>query len=260
MEKFDCPNIYPKMAFSNKAILDGNLSVYMDNSVQPFVKPLVAENGLIQYTSGTIFWDFENNHNKSDKIKYLQQLDNHKTYIECSQVKGSIGSRSVKLTVSGISKDINTSNFFLPLGSQFSITVGKGSSFDVSNKIALFPGCDFLVEEGATCDFSADACALYSPSESGKYYLPTMAGKRSYLSPFPDGSSCTIVNHGTINFSYQTGLFSGKNHFGGNIVGNQPTKPPQSNEVEVYLPQYKSNGAYDTIQQAKNLYKYRKTR
>ena len=66
MEKFDCPNIYPKMAFSNKAILDGNLSVYMDNSVQRFVKPLVAEKGLIQYTSGTIYWDFENNHNKSD--------------------------------------------------------------------------------------------------------------------------------------------------------------------------------------------------
>ena len=254
MEKFDCPNIYPKMAFSNKAILDGNLSVYMDNSVQCFVKPLVAEKGLIQYTSGTIYWDFENNHNKSDKIKYLQQLDNHKTYIECSQVTGSIGSMSVALTVSGISKDVNTSAYFLPLGSQFSITVGNGSSFNVSNKIVLLPGCDFLVEKGAICDFSADACALYSPSESGTYRIH---GKKcSYLSPFPDGSSCTIVNHGTINFSYQTGLLSGKNHFGGNIVGNQPTKSPQSNEVEVYLPQYKSNGAYDTIQKAKNLYKY----
>ena len=258
MEKFDCPNIYPKMAFSNKAILDGNLSVYMDNSVQLFVKPLVAENGLIQYTSGTIYWDFENNHNKSDKIKYLQQLDNHKTNIECSQVNGSIGSMSVTLTVKDFPKDIHTSDYFLPLGSQFSITVGYGSSFNVSNKVVLFPGCDFLVEEGATCKFSADACALYSPSESGEFKPNLAKKKRPYFSPVT--GSCTIVNHGTIEFSHRTGLFSGKNHFGGNIVGNQPTNSPQSNEVEVYLPQYESNGAYDTIQQAKNLYKYRKIR
>mgnify|MGYP006879537942 CR=1 FL=1 len=250
MEKFDCPNIYPKMAFSNKAILDGNLSVYMDNSVQLFVKPLVAETGLIQYTSGTIYWDFENNHNKSDKIKYLQQLDNHKTYIECSQVDGSIGSMSVKLTVSSISKNVDTSDYFLPLGSQFSITVGNGSSFDVSNKIVLFPGCDFLVEEGAACSFSADACALYSPSESGTFSIRSLVSSirnRSFLSPF--SGSCTIVNHGTITFS-------GRNGFGGNIVGNQPSKSPQSKDVAVYLPQYNSSGAYDKIQRAKNFYKY----
>ena len=250
MEKFDCPNIYPKMAFSNKAILDGNLSVYMDNSVQPFVKPLVAENGLIKYTKGTVYWDFENNHNKSDKIKYLQQLDNHKTYIECSQVEGSIGSRSVTLTVSGIHKDIDTSNFFLPLGSQFSITVGNGSSFDVSNKIVLFPGCDFLVEEGATCKFSADACALYSPSESGSF-LPggeiLVWNKRQFSNPFVGSSN--ISNKGTISFE-------GKHSFGGNINGKQPTKSPTTKNVEVFLPKYKSSGAYDTIQKAKNLYKY----
>lgn len=253
MEKFDCPNIYPKMAFSNKAILSGNLSVIMDNSVQPFVKPLVAENGLIQYKSGTVCWDFENNHNKSDKIKYLQQLDNHKTYIECSQMTGSIGSMSVALTVSGISKNVDTSDYFLPLGSQFSITVGNGSSFNVSNKIVLFPGCDFLVEEGAKCKFSADACALYSPSESGKFSiihpssLWTSIRNRKCSSPF--SGSCTIVNQGTIEFS-------GKHGFGGNIVGNQPSSSPHSKDVAVFLPQYKSNGAYDTIQKAKNLYKY----
>ena len=255
MEKFDCPNIYPKMAFSNKAILSGNLSVYMDNSVQLFVKPLVAENGLIQYTSGTIYWDFENNHNKSDKIKYLQQLDNHKTYIECSQVKGSIGSMSVKLTVKGRSKEVDTSKYFLPLGSQFSITVGNGSSFDVSNKIVLFPGCGFLVEKGATCDFSADACALYSPSESGTYYHLPFSKWLPYSSPFPDGSSCTIVNHGTINFSRK--FLGGGYGFGGNIVGNQPSNSPASKDVAVYLPQYNSSsGAYEKIQRAKNLYKY----
>ena len=154
---------------------------------------------------------------------------------------------SVKLTVSGISKDIDTSNFFLPLGSQFSIIVGKGSSFDVSNKIALFPGCDFLVEEGATCEFSADACALYSPSESGKYWLITMAERRSYLSPF--SGLCTISNQGTISFS-------GRPSFGGNIVGNQPSGSLHSKDMAVYLPQYNSNGAYDKIQKAKNLYKY----
>lgn len=248
MEKFDCPNIYPKMAFFNKAILDGNLSVIMDNSVQPFVKPLVAENGLIQYTKGTIYWDFENNHNKSDKIKYLQQLDNHKTYIECSQVAGSIGSMSVALTVGRLHKDVDTSNFFLPLGPQFLITVGNGSSFNVSNKIVLLPGCDFLVEKGATCKFSADACALYSPSESGrKYYLPTMVEYRSYLSPF--SGSCTIFNQGTISFSDNIS-------FGGNIVENQPTNSPHSKDVAVYLPQYNSSGAYDKIQRAKNFYKY----
>lgn len=252
MEKFDCPNIYPKMAFSNKAILKGNLSVIMDNSVQPFVKPLVAEKGLIQYTKGTIYWDFENNHNKSDKIKYLQQMDNHKTYIECSQVDGSIGSMSVALTVSGISKDVDTSKFFLPLGSQFSITVGNGSSFDVSNKIVLFPGGDFLVEEGATCKFSADACALYSPSESGSF-LPggevLVWNKRQFSNPF-DGSS-NISNKGTISFE-------GNHYFGGNIVGKQPTNSPDKKHknVEVFLPKYKSSGAYDTIQKAKNLYKY----
>lgn len=250
MEKFDCPNIYPKMAFSNKAILDGNLSVIMDNSVQPFVKPLVAENGLVQYTKGTIYWDFENNHNKSDKIKYLQQLDNHKTYIECSQMTGAIGSMSVALTVSGISKDVDTSDYFLPLGSQFSITVGNGSSFDVSNKIVLFPGCDFLVEEGATCSFSADACALYSPSESGEF-KPPFAKKRPYYSPVT--GSCTIVNHGTINFSRK--LLGGYG-FGGKIVGNQPTNSPDSKDVAVDLPQYNSSGAYEKIQKAKNLYKY----
>lgn len=253
MRKFDCPNIYPKMAFSNKAILDGKLSVYMDNSVQPFVKPLVAENGLIQYKSGTVYWDFENNHNKSDKIKYLQQLDNHKTYIKCSRVNGSIGSMSVKLKASIFSKKVNTSSYFLPLGSQFSITVGNGSSFDVSNKIVLFPGCDFLVEEGATCKFSADACSLYSPSESGTFNTGIgpayVVRNRACSNPF-DGSS-NISNKGTISFE-------GNHYFGGNIVGKQPTNSPDKKHknVEVFLPKYTSNGAYDTIQKAKNFYKY----
>lgn len=253
MRKFDCPNIYPKMAFSNKAILDGKLSVYMDNSVQPFVKPLVAENGLIQYKSGTVYWDFENNHNKSDKIKYLQQLDNHKTYIKCSRVNGSIGSMSVKLKASIFSKEVNTSSYFLPLGSQFSIIVGNGSSFDVSNKIVLFPGCDFLVEEGATCKFSADACSLYSPSESGTFntgiWPAYVVRNRACSNPF-DGSS-NISNKGTISFE-------GNHYFGGNIVGKQPTNSPDKKHknVEVFLPKYTSNGAYDTIQKAKNFYKY----
>ncbi len=252
MGKFDCPNIYPRMTFSNKAILYGNLSVYMDDSVQSFVKPLVAEKGLIQYTSGTVCWDFENNQNKSDKIKYLQQLDNHKTSIECSQVNGSIGSMSVKLTVSGISKEVDTGDFFLPLGSQFSIIVGKDSSFDVSNKIVLFPGCDFLVENGATCFFSADACALYSPSESGTFSIKRLwpissIKNRSFLSPL--SGSCTISNQGTISFS-------GSHGFGGNIVGKQPTNSPNSKDVAVYLPEYNSSGAYSKIQQAKNFYKY----
>lgn len=169
LEKFDCPNIWPKMNFSSEGVLKGTLSVVRDNKVQSFVEPLVGQTALITYESGMVVWDFETNVEKTSKSDSFLKIDNHKTELCVEAVTGSVGSLEVQLQASKFSKKVNTSDFFLRLGPQFSIVIENGSTFDVSNKIAILPGCSFMIDNNSKCTFSADAIAIASPSETGSF-------------------------------------------------------------------------------------------
>lgn len=255
LEKFDCPNIWPKMNFSSEGILKGQLSVVRDNKLQLFVEPLVGQTALITYKSGTIVWDFETDIEKTSKSDSFLKIDNHKTELCVEAATGSIGSLEVQLQASAFSKKVNTSDFFLRLGPQFSIVIENGSTFDVSNKIAILPGCSFMIDNNSKCTFSADAIAIASPSETGnfKYYdyydldllkLPKRKQRDNFC---PYSGTAQIINHGTIEFD--------KISFGGFIKGNKPTNTPKQNYVEIWLPNYQ-NGRYYHVEKCKNSYKY----
>ena len=249
LEKFDCPNIWPKMNFSSEGILKGTLSVVMDNKVQSFVEPLVGRTALITYESGMVVWDFETDIEKTSKSDSFLKIDNHKTELCVEAVTGSVGSLEVQLQASKFSKKVNTSDFFLRLGPQFSIVIENGSTFNVSNKIAILPGCSFVIDNNSKCTFSADAIAIASPSETGnfKYYDYNLRKRKTRDNFCPYSGTAQIINHGTIEFD--------KISFGGCIKGNKPTNTPKQNYVEIWLPNYQG-GRYYHVEKCKNSYKY----
>lgn len=244
LEQFDCPNVFPGRKFTNGGSLNGNLSVYMSKEVTTFSEPLVGNEGLIKNSSGMIYWDFETDLAKSGQDTYLQMVNNHKSEISVGKGSASIGSLSVTLR----GKEINTKNFFLRLGSQFSLKVNEGGKFSITNKIAVLPGCSFIVERGGECIFSTDTIAIASPSESGEFqYDQLFWHKRDYFCPY--NGVAKILNYGVIGF--------GECCFGGTIKGIEPTNSPKSTYVELYLPSYRNNSYYH-VEKCKNSYKYEK--
>ena len=239
MQKFDCPNIYSKRCFKNNGTLSGTLSVIMDNQIQSFNEVLVGKAGLISYSTATIIWDYENTLQNADSIKYHQIIDSHKTLIEVSGGEGSIGSFSVTLNVKGIKKEIDTSNFLLPIGEQFSLHLTSKANFSINNKIKLLPNCIFTIDKESICTVTADFAA---------YYFPT-SGSVS--------SQAFIYNYGTLSFIGNRNWTPAYNHFGGIISGNKATlskgtysygkfKPENHTPISVLLPSYDENNKYTT--------------
>lgn len=217
MHQFDCPNISPIMNLTDKGALYGRLSLYVDNKVTTEVKPILAsENGLLNYSRGTLSWKFNFNDSNPSSPSYTS-LGSHKTSIQFNQSKGTVGSLAVTLKFTlvnnedkpvSIDADIKTSDFFLPIGKQFDIRL-IDSDFEVSNKIMFLPDSSLTIDSGSTCDVTSSFAAFYSPDDNN-----TSSG------------NANIVNNGTRKFKctksgiwpfYSYSLFGGKISGGGSI-------------------------------------------
>lgn len=220
MHQFDCPNISPIMNLTDKGALYGRLSLYVDNKVTTEVKPILAsENGLLNYSRGTLSWKFNFNDSNPSSPSYTS-LGSHKTSIQFNQSKGTVGSLAVTLKFTlvddedpnedpiDVDADIKTSDFFLPIGKQFDIRL-IDSDFEVSNKIMFLPDSSLTIDSSSTCDVTSSFAAFYSPDDNN-----TSSG------------DANIVNNGTRKFKctkswswfrYSYSLFGGKISGSGSI-------------------------------------------
>lgn len=239
MQKFDCPNIYCMMTFKNNGARVGTLSVIIDSSIQSFSETLIGQKGLIQYSGGSVVWDFENSLLKSNKMDFLQNMTNHKTLIKVSGGSASIGSFSVTLVVKGIQKEISTADFLLPIGPQFNLYISDKCSFNVDNKIKLLPNCVFTIESGSTCTVTSNFLISYFSSN----------GEIS--------SQAFLYNNGSLEFKGNRDWKLNYNRFGGYVTGNKGKltkgkyetlsrewKPKEHQKISCYFPQFGANGQY----------------
>lgn len=239
MQKFDCPNIYCMMKFKNNGARVGTLSVIMDSSIQSFSETLIGQKGLIQYSGGSVVWDFENPLLKSNKMDFLQNMTNHKTLIKASGGSASVGSFSVTLVVKGIPKEISTADFLLPIGPQFNLYISDKCSFNIDNKIKLLPNCVFTIESGSTCTVTSNFLISYFSSN----------GEIS--------SQAFLYNNGSLEFKGNRDLKLSYNRFGGYVTGNKGKLtqgkyssfsgqwyPKEHQKISCYFPQYGANGQY----------------
>lgn len=242
LQKFDAPNVFPEITISSNGSMWGKLSVVRNNSVSDIDKQcLIGQNkGLINYSSGQITWDYEDNVSKKGINQSLSSFSDHLTSIKLMKGEASVGSFSVKLPV--VSDDlpttVKTEDYLLPLGNQFSLRLSSGEKFTIGNKLMLLPGCSVLIDQGATCTVTADFAACYFPTSG------TITSKAS------------IENHGSFIFKGNYQIWGLKyTKFGGSFIGNMPSlvegkyeagrfNQKKHNSIEVSYPLYNGNGAY----------------
>lgn len=243
LQKFDAPNVFPEITISSNGSMWGKLSVVRNNSVSDIDKQcLIGQNkGLINYSSGQITWDYEDNVSKKGINQSLSSFSDHLTSIKLMKGEASVGSFSVKLPVVSdkLPTEVKTEKFLLPLGNQFSLRLSSGAKFTIGNKLMLLPGCSVLIDQGATCTVTADFAACYFPTSG------TITDK------------AYVINNGDFIFIGNRDGWLTYNHFGGSFTGNKPTltkgkyetlpwewKPESHASIEVTYPLYDGNGAY----------------
>ena len=216
MHKFDMPNIFPKVSCFNSGKIQGRLSLYMGSSgkVVTAIKPVVASDGLISYSSGTCVWDYGID---STAQTLAPSITNHKTKLvmdgfkdqngNITRGKGSIGNLSVQLVITAIGLDfnetINTSDFFLPIGEQFDIEI-EDSEFTFNKKTMFLPGSSLIIGSKGSCSVTSDFAAFYSDNNGLT-------------------SDSTVINKGILKFQCDKKgtlrpTYSG--NFGAKIKGN----------------------------------------
>lgn len=216
MHKFDMPNIFPKVSCFNSGKIQGRLSLYMGSSgkVVTAIKPVVASDGLISYSSGTCVWDYGID---STAQTLSPSIANHKTKLvmdgfkdqngNITRGKGSIGNLSVQLVITAIGLDfnetINTSDFFLPIGEQFDIEI-EDSEFTFNKKTMFLPGSALIIGSKGSCSVTSDFAAFYSDNNGLT-------------------SDSTVINKGILKFQCdkkgnRRPTYSG--NFGAKIKGN----------------------------------------
>lgn len=215
MHKFDMPNIFPKVSCFNSGKIQGRLSLYMGSSgkVVTAIKPVVASDGLISYSSGTCVWDYGID---STAQTLAPSITNHKTKLvmdgfkdqngNITSGKGSIGNLSVQLTIKvffDFNETINTSEFFLPIGEQFDIEI-EDSEFTFNKKTMFLPGSSLIIGSKGSCFVTSDFAAFYSDNNGLT-------------------SDSTVINKGILEFqcdkkSGKKTTYSGS--FGAKVKGN----------------------------------------
>ena len=72
---------------------------------------------------------------------------------------------SLKLSVISSTVDIDSRNYVLPVTNNLTITAKSGTSFSAANDVALLPGAEIIIEEGASCTLNSGSFYIYDLDE-----------------------------------------------------------------------------------------------
>ncbi len=150
-KKFDRPNIYSSIIVEAGGSLFGQIQIkFSGGDINKKVPVIALANSLILLTSGRISWDYGINSSSQAREK---NRNNHLTKLTV-EGNASLGSMSVSVKVV-FDITIDSSEYFIPMGPQFSAHV-KSGSFVMGNKSYWFGGNNLIVDAGAMASFTAD--------------------------------------------------------------------------------------------------------
>ena len=168
----------------------GSQSTDMDNGVFPLSQyyvqnievPLTIESGATEYGYATIYMsssDFgsavgfiaPNNAMFNLTEGSVTKRYDGKTDRLIIELNGNLNVSSINMTVG--TSSINSKNYELPVTSNLSINVNDGSNIVINQDVALLPGSEITVKEGATCTLgSGYNFYVYDADEWGGYASP----------------------------------------------------------------------------------------
>lgn len=153
--------------------------------------------------------------------------------LSISPIEVSIGNILAKV-------DINSADYELPINQNISIVLESGSNSTVNQDIAMLPGSELLVKEGASCTLgSGNNIYLYDLDQWGGYLSPKnlrvlpceFVPDRQHTFAEADLKDATLVIDGTVNalngYVYST---TG----GASVTGNGIVKVTPGTQTETY--------------------------
>lgn len=164
MSQYYVQNIEVPLTLEAGAVENGYMWVYISGVSQLLGDqgseiPFIGPNGMFRIQSGSVIKDYDES---TDRLVI--------------RINGDMGmaplSLSMKLSLAG-TQTIKSENYTLPVNSNVTLHVNKGSTINISQDLALLPGGEIYIYEGATCNFSANAKVyLYDSEDWGNYCSP----------------------------------------------------------------------------------------
>ncbi len=158
MSQYYVQNIEVPMTLEAGAIENGYMTAYVTGlGNQGTAVPFIGPDGMFEVTEGNIVKDYQES---TDRL--LISINN-------GTLNMSPLSLSMKLSVFG-TKTIHSQKYVLPINSNITLNVNAGSAVNVSQNIALLPGSEINVNQGAECTFVTGVKAyIYDADEWGGY-------------------------------------------------------------------------------------------
>ena len=122
------------------------------------------------------------------------------------EAHGDMTVSSINMTVG--TSSINSKDYELPINSNITLTVFSGSNITINQDIAMLPGSEIIVEEGATCTlgegynvyiYDADEWGTYCGPGNKKWIPVKYAPGKTYTRTEADLVDAKIVVNGTMN-------------------------------------------------------------
>ena len=138
MTQYYVQNIEVPMTLKAGAIENGYMSVNISLiGVQGSEVPFIGPNGMFNVASGYIVKDYDES---SDRLEISINGQIQMKSLSISMKLGAIGT-----------KTINSKDYELPVTSNLTVEVNGGSRVDITQSIAMLPGSEIIVNEGAAC-------------------------------------------------------------------------------------------------------------
>ena len=145
LNQYYIQNVEVPMTLKAGAVEKGFMSVaikVLSTNLYASTVPFIGADGMFNITSGYLVKDYNE---ETDRMEI--------------EVHGDIAMKSLSLSMSGVGT-IDSSKYELSVNSNISVTAKNGSTINVTQNLALLPGTEMIVEEGANLTLG-DNIAIY---------------------------------------------------------------------------------------------------
>ena len=235
-------------------------------AVQNVLVPLTLEAGATEYAFACLYMSSQN---VDTTVKFIgkssdadamfklgsgsvtKKYDYQNDRMIVTANSGVLTLGNIRMTISSVTMD--SKDYDLPIGSNFTIEIKSGSTIAVSQDISLLPGAEVYIEAGAACDlksgynmfiFDMDQWGAYVGSLSQKMYPTYFVPERQYTRTEANLKDAYFKVAGQVvayGGAYTTGyLGNGELSGGASITGEEgamitlmPGDPENANHYEM---------------------------
>ena len=141
-----------------RAYMSTNAGGLSGSEIAGAIIPIISgsSESMFQLTSGTISKDFNES---TGRIEF-----------EIHNGALTVNSINMSMKLMGVQQTLNSANFILPIPGHMSVTASGNSTVIINQDIALFPGSEFVIEEGVHCTLpSGYKIIVYDADDWGGY-------------------------------------------------------------------------------------------